>query len=541
VLVSLTSPRFRDGHILNFTTGLNVVLGDDAASNSIGKSSALMVLDFVFGGMDLLERTPKVLQHLRHHHYDFVFAFGEGVYRYRRTTDRPDFIFECNDKHEPVTEIAVKDYLEILRNAYNLPDDEDLSFRGCVGAFCRVWGKDNLNVKKPLAVVQKESEANALNRLAKLFGRFSILRSLEESLKETTEKKKALQGAMRQEFVPKITKTTRKKNESEIGEIDGELDELRSTLATFAINVREVANRETIDLTDAKDALLRERLHVSARLAQIENDVSGTHAPSPAKFEPLMQLFPSVDGKRLQQVQGFHTGIAGILRKELISERRKTRNRLESIDEDVAELNAKLAVILTDVVAPSNIIERVIRLASKRSQLQFENSSYDDAGRLGQEVKDSKDALRSVSDAEFKSITSQINKALRQLVNELSGPTRESPTFHADSRRHTLEHDADDGTGTAYAALLLFDLAILELTPVPFVIEDSLLFKNIENALVAGLLARYDAQKKQVFIAIDEPSKFGTETSCLLSSNAVVELSKKSLLYDTDWRDDAAN
>lgn len=539
MLVSLTSPRFKDGRTLDFTAGLNVVLGDDDASNSIGKSSALMVLDFVFGGMDLLERTPKVLQHLGHHHYDFVFVFGERTYRYRRATDRPDFIYECNTRHEPVTEIGLDDYLEILRNAYNLPDDEQLSFRGCVGAFCRVWGKDNLNVKRPLAVVQRESEDNGLKRLAKLFGRYSVLRALEESLEETTKKKKALEGAMRQEFVPKITKTTRKKNEFDISAIDGELDELRTTLARFAISVREVANKETIELSDAKDALLRERLDVSTHLAQIENDVAGTRAPSPAKFEPLTQLFPNVDGQRLQQVQEFHTGIAGIIRKELQSERRKVRRRLESIDEEVAALNAKLANVLTDVVAPSNIIDRVIRLSSKRSQLQFENSSYDDAGRLREEVKDSKEALRSVRESEFRSITLRINEALRQLVTELSGPGREAPRFHADSRRHTLEHDADDGTGTAYAALLLLDLAMLELTPVPFVIEDSLLFKNIENALVAGLLARYDTQKKQVFVAIDEPSKFGVETTRLLLSNAVVELSRESLLYDTDWRDDA--
>lgn len=460
MLISLTSPRFKGGRILEFATGLNVVLGDDAASNSIGKSSALMVIDFVFGGTDLLKLTPKVLQHLGHHHYDFAFGFGTDVYRYRRTTDRPDFVLECNNEHEPVNEIGLKDYLEILRTAYNLPDDEDLSFRGCVATFCRIWGKDNLNVKKPLAVVQKESEAAALKRLAQYFRRFSVLRSLEESLEETAKKRDALTGAMAQEFVPKITKATRSNNVSEIGQIDGELDQLRSTLASFAISVREVANRQTIELTDAKDVLLRERLHVSSRLAQIENDVSTTRAPSPAKFEPLMEAFPNVDRRRLQQVEEFHTGIAGILRNELLSERRRIRDRLVSIDEDVEELNNKLATVLQNIVAPANIIDRVIRLSSRRSQLQFENSSYDNAEQLSREFKDSTEALRSVRDAEFKAITSKINLSLRQLVSALSGPTREAPTFDANPKRHTLDHDADDGTGTAYAALLLFDLVV---------------------------------------------------------------------------------
>ncbi|MFO0941755.1 MAG: hypothetical protein U0930_13445 [Pirellulales bacterium] len=390
-----------------------------------------MVIDFVFGGTDLLKLTPKVLQHLGHHHYDFVFAFGKDVYRYRRTTDRPDFVLECNEDHKPVNEIELKDYLEILRKAYNLPDDEDLSFRGCVATFCRIWGKDNLNVKKPLAVVQKESEASALKRLAQYFRRFSILRSLEESLEESTKKLDALKVAMAQEIVPKISKANRSKNSSEIEQIDSELDQLRSTLAGFAISVREIANKETIDLTEAKDSLLRERLQVSSRLAQIENDILTTRAPSPAKFQPLMEAFPNVDPRRLQQVEDFHKGIAGILRRELLFERSKFRNELASIDEDVATLNNKLATVLKDFVAPSNIIDRVIRLSSRRSQLQFENSTYDNVVQLSEDHRDSSKALQSIRDAEFKAITSKINLSLRQLVTVLSGPTREAPAFNA--------------------------------------------------------------------------------------------------------------
>jgi len=151
-----------------------------------------MLLDFVFGGTDLLTLTPEILKHLGHHYYDFAFAFGGKTYRYRRGTNRPDFIFECDENHQPGTEIPLRDYTEFLRKAYNLPDDQDLSFRACVSPFCRVWGKDNLNVRKPLAVVQKEAETKALNRLAKLFGRYSILRSLEDSLSDTTAQATAL-------------------------------------------------------------------------------------------------------------------------------------------------------------------------------------------------------------------------------------------------------------------------------------------------------------------------------------------------------------
>ncbi len=541
MLDSVTCPRFKDGRTLDFNTGLNVILGDDAASNSIGKSSALMVLDFVFGGSDLLKLTPEILQHLGHHYYSFVFSFENKQYRYRRATDRPDIIFECDDNHEPSNEVPLKDYTEFLRSAYNIPDDEALTFRQCVSPFSRVWGKGNLNVKKPLAVVQREPEAIALNRLAKLFGRYHVLRSLEQSLTDKELQATALSRAMSAEFIPKITKRSRQSNEAEVGAIDTELDELRETLAKFAVNVREVANRETIELTQVKDSLLRERFHVSARLTQVEGDVSTARAPSSAKLERLFEFFPNVNKERLEQIEGFHTGIAGILRKELLSERRRVKEHLRSIDEEISTVDAKLAKTLSNVDAPSTIIDRAISLSAKRSELEFENLRHDDAERLRTDVKDAKQVLDSVRQAEFERITARVNGALRQLVTELSGSDRESPRFYAAPRRHSLDHDADKGTGTAYATLLIFDLVMLNLTPLPFVLEDSLLFKNIENTLVSSLLQRYAALDKQVFIAIDEPTKFGDTTSVLLAEKAVVQLSQDSLLYDTDWRNESVH
>ena len=35
---------------IKFHKGLNVVLGDNNASNSIGKSTMLLIIDYVFGG-----------------------------------------------------------------------------------------------------------------------------------------------------------------------------------------------------------------------------------------------------------------------------------------------------------------------------------------------------------------------------------------------------------------------------------------------------------------------------------------------------------
>ncbi len=43
---------------ITFYEGLNAIVGDDIASNSIGKSTMLMIIDFAFGGDDYFGIVP---------------------------------------------------------------------------------------------------------------------------------------------------------------------------------------------------------------------------------------------------------------------------------------------------------------------------------------------------------------------------------------------------------------------------------------------------------------------------------------------------
>lgn len=40
-----------------FHKGLNVVMGNDTGANSIGKSTFLMIIDFIFGGEDYIKKS----------------------------------------------------------------------------------------------------------------------------------------------------------------------------------------------------------------------------------------------------------------------------------------------------------------------------------------------------------------------------------------------------------------------------------------------------------------------------------------------------
>ena len=58
MLVEMRSPVFKElgqeRPVIKFKVGLNVILGKENGENSIGKSSAMLAIEFVFGGTSYL-------------------------------------------------------------------------------------------------------------------------------------------------------------------------------------------------------------------------------------------------------------------------------------------------------------------------------------------------------------------------------------------------------------------------------------------------------------------------------------------------------
>lgn len=77
MLVEMFSPVFMEqGEIrppIRFKKGLNVVLGKEDGANSIGKSSAMLAIDFVFGGDTCLKSDG--VKHIGRHTIFFAFQF----------------------------------------------------------------------------------------------------------------------------------------------------------------------------------------------------------------------------------------------------------------------------------------------------------------------------------------------------------------------------------------------------------------------------------------------------------------------------------
>ncbi len=73
--------------------------------------------------------------------------------------------------------------------------------------------------------------------------------------------------------------------------------------------------------------------------------------------------------------------------------------------------------------------------------------------------------------------------------------------------------------------MILYDLALLELTRLPFVIHDSILFKNLSDNRVIKVFEEYEKSEKQIFVSFDKKNSYESgELKKTIENYTVIEL-----------------
>ena len=534
MLIEIRCDKFRTGAVA-FGPGLNVVLGDENATNSIGKSTLLMVIDFALGGGSLLEHNKDLVKELGDHDYYFVFRFDEEIYRFRRGTAEPTVVYICDERFEPERFLDLEKYTAFLKGSYGL-DIPHLSFRSLVGLYVRVWGKKNLSVGQPLHVVPEQKSQDCVDTLLKTFERYDTIYDLSEKVKSTEAKDKALRQAKRQSIVSKVGKRQYADNEERIATIERELADIRSNLAKYATNLSAVVNREVLELKQEKDRLLALRLTVEGRLQRVRRNLGENRKIRKGSFAELTHFFPAINEERLERVEDFHNDVSRLLKVELTQSANQLEQQLGQLDRAIRDIDDGMASTLSAVEEPGTIVDRVYDLSRELTLAKEQNERYEVESALQSELQ----SLRSLLDEEKQKVLSlvqaAVNDGMARIIRSAFGEDRKSPRLELRDKSYSFEVSDDTGTGTAYASVLVFDLAVFLATRLPVVAHDTLLFKNIENSSVANLINVYLGTSKQSFVALDEIRKYGAETAQVLIERSVIQLDDQNVLYTKDWR-----
>ena len=176
------------------------------------------------------------------------------------------------------------------------------------------------------------------------------------------------------------------------------------------------------------------------------------------------------------------------------------------------------------------ILKEYAQLNTELNNLMTANANYDRLNELkaiAAEYAETRD--RVIRDQLF-AIESDVNQRMREVSESIFRNEKRMPPVlrMVHLKKYTFDTPNDGGTGAQYRGLITFDLANLDILPLPFVVHDSPLLKNIEKRVLAEIIRLYaeqEASGKQVFIAFDMLDTYTDEMQKLLRDHLVLELS----------------
>ena len=534
MLIEIRCEKFRES-VITFYHGLNVVLGDKVATNSIGKSTLLMIIDFVYGGNSFLDHNKDVVYELGDHDYFFSFEFAGNSFNFRRGTYTPELVYLCDNEYHEVEPMSIDEYTAFLKASYSI-EDMELSFRSVVSLFSRVWGKENLDVKHPLHSFKSQRSSDCITNTIKIFKKYESIKLLSEEVKRKNEEKATVNKSFKEGLIPKISKAKYKENLNAVSSIDDEIEEIKKNLQRYAVNIREIVNKEVLELKVKKDKLLSEKLRLDSRLLRVKNDLQKSKSIKSRHLAPLLKFFPEVDVGKLEEVELFHSKITKILRKELRSSEEEISESLLSVTDEIEIIDKEIEAAVSNIDNPNVIVDRVYELSQNHADANKEIQYFEREYQVKEGLKEAKNLLTTEKHRILEFIQNILNDRIRKYVTKIYNEERRSPSLRLGQNSYTFEVVEDTGTGKAYSNLVILDLAFLETTCLSFLIHDSVLFKNIQNDAVAKLIDLYEEMGKQTFIAIDEIQKYGAGAEIKLKEHKVIELDNENVLYIKDWR-----
>ena len=280
--------------IIRFNNGLNVVKGHDSGTNSIGKSTFLLAIDFAFGGKVYAE-DKRLINKIGHHTINYCFKFGEDLHYFSRNTEKSEEVHICNPDYSIKETISLDEYQAKLIELYqiNLPN---ISFRQVVGRYFRVYGRGSSNERKPLASYDGEAPKDSLIALLKLFNGYTPIEQLFLAIKDKDEHKKAIVCADKYNLVTIIKrKQDYQKNLADIERLNDELQSLARFGRQDLLYLEPQQAEQAAEYKSRYEALTRKKKQLWAKYYAIKNNAERTRPSTTQDFEALLRFFPNSD------------------------------------------------------------------------------------------------------------------------------------------------------------------------------------------------------------------------------------------------------
>lgn len=556
MLVEIFCDKFKtggkDGQVrpaISFHEGLNAVIGDDNRSNSIGKSTLLMIIDFVFGGNDYINKCAAVHNNVGDHTIFFTLAFDGVEYSFGRNTTKNQEVFTCDRTYKRKEESPIKlaDYMAFLADKYKV-NIENATWRGVVSKFIRVHNRDTMDVARPLQASKDEKIADSIKGYLKQFERYSVVEGQVNQAKVAEEEKEAFRKSVAFNHIKMVKTETEYNENAKLAEtLEKQEQELSENSDKGLLNLDEIQLRQLSELNDLLLSYTRQRARVNSQLNSLRREMTEGKKSFKKSYADLERFFPGVEFKTISEIENFHQSLSKVLtnefkdtEKDLVATNAMLSNEIKTIEKRIAEIKNVPNV-------SQAVLREYAKITTELNNLRAANENFKTFNELKATAKEYADARDAVIAIQLSAINTQINKEMSIITMRIVDDAKIIPPVIRLEKMNAYYFDTngDDGSGTANRGLITFDLANMYSSCIPFIVHDADLMDPIEKHTLTKIIKEYDSVKtdhKQTFVSFRSYEFYEEEAKPFLDEAKVLQLAANgNELFGWAWNKEQDN
>ena len=473
-------------------------------------------------GGDHYQTKSDIIKHVGHHTVFACFEFDGDKYYFARKTENSDTVFKSSPDYKLLEgeEMTLNQYKKFLQDNYAL-NIFGCTLRTIIGLFARIYDRGNYTETSPLLEYPKESSENCIKRIVKIFGVYEEVEALDKNVKSLAERNKVFKKALAIDLIKGA------KNKAEFKKIDEQIKSLRQDIdvLTLELTTREVPldALQLKKVLDIKEELVKFQIlknKVDSNIRRIRHNLESTKTAHCVDLSKLKKFFPEVDLLEVAKINNFHSTLCTALAEEMSNQIKslvKYREQLESEEQ-------KLLQSVKDVVSETNPnkigIQQLAQMQKNMLELIKENSAYEKKTSYTKEKTDAEKLYNETLQKTLTNVQQIINTKISEYNDIVYNNTKKAPQLTLQPKKYIYYCPDDEGTGSRYSGLILFDLAVLACTKLPVLFHDSLILKNIEDKAIEKIMQLYDSfSNKQIFIAFDKKTAYTEKTQEIVIKN----------------------
>ena len=541
MFVEIWSPAFKIGTArrepIQFRRGLNVIKGEDAGTNSIGKSSLLLAIDFAFGGNAYVK--SEAPREVGPHTVYWSMEFDGHRYFFGRSTNKASEVVVCTSTYDRTTEVLpLADYGALLASLYGL-ELETITWQQLRTSFFRIYGKNNFDETNPLRGWPAESKEQALRTLLDLFGFYRTLAPYDQRRIDTKTEFQAFKAAQQYKFVPETSGGSKaiEHQRERITLLESKREETIAGSSEPVSNDQVAGEQERLELRRQINRLDRELSTIDRRLQLVRMTEKYGVRIDEGDLLALQRLFPTLDIRPLHEIERFHVRLAELLESNAAQEREELEQQRAELADERDDLRTQLNDLGTGPGYSREFLNHLREIDEELGELRTKTDTYELYQRLERAKQRASAEYNKAVERSLAQVQEAVNEAMQEISERVMGIEYNPPRLTINGfNSYTFETPHDGGTGTGCRGLTIYDFALLSISDLPVIAHDTNILKQCDDPSVEGIMEQYGAAQKQIFLAFDRADRYTPRVNEIADAHTVIRLGPApNTLFGQAW------